>query len=147
MTASTYPVAQLTRTDRLYSPGQIALATFLGSPLAGSLFLADNFRLLGERAKMEHCIWAGFAITLVLAILGWFFLGPFSALVVAVACTWAAKSVANRLHGMIVVQHEMHGGEIGSWSMVVWLSLAILVIICGVQFAIEMALLVAKANA
>jgi hypothetical protein len=95
---------------------------------------------------MKYCIAGGLVLTLLLSVLGWFYSGPVTALVVLVACTLAAKSVANRLHGMLVVQHEMHGGELGSWKMVVWLSLGICVLLVAIEFVIKMALLIAYPN-
>lgn len=40
----------------MYSPGQVALATFLGGPLGGGWLMAVNYKRLGEPAKMRAAI-------------------------------------------------------------------------------------------
>ena len=47
--------------SRLYSPKQIAVATFLGSPLAGGWFMATNYRELGQEALATQAVWWGIA--------------------------------------------------------------------------------------
>ena len=56
----------------MYSPGQVVAGTFLGAPLAGGLFLASNFRAMGEEdlAKASNQVSFGLTVlTMVLAFL------------------------------------------------------------------------------
>ena len=54
--------------DRLYSPGDVALATFLGAPAAGGVVLALNYRKWGQKPLAAATVAVGVVVT---AILGW----------------------------------------------------------------------------
>ena len=41
---------------KLYSPGQVGLASFLGTPLAGGFLAFQDWRRLGEPAKARHAL-------------------------------------------------------------------------------------------
>ena len=45
---------------KLYTPGHVAWATFLGAPLAGSMLLAMNYRRLGEPTSAAIALVGGF---------------------------------------------------------------------------------------
>ena len=53
------------RPKKLYSVKQIVVATFLGSPLAGGITLAENFRNLGNEAYAKYSMQFGFVLTAV----------------------------------------------------------------------------------
>lgn len=54
----------------MYTAAQMALATFLGSPLAGCWFLNRNYDLLGDKAAGNKAILAGVGLTLGLMVVG-----------------------------------------------------------------------------
>ncbi|WP_330961290.1 hypothetical protein [Photobacterium sp. 53610] len=60
--------------QRLYSPGQVAAATFLGGPLAASYMLNRNFIALGNPLKAKDVAQSGCWLTVILT----FFLGLLS---------------------------------------------------------------------
>jgi hypothetical protein len=104
---------------KVYSPGQVAGATFLGSPLAGCWLLAQNYAVFGnERARK--------------LALGWGVLGAFAVLaaslalpqrfpnvVVPAAYTVGLHQVARGLQGAQVEEHLAAGGQKhSSWRVV-----------------------------
>ncbi len=57
---------------RLFSVGQITLATFLGMPIAGCLLLAQNYRELGKGGVAWQSLAAGVASTILLLLIAFF---------------------------------------------------------------------------
>src|SRR5260370_4604736 len=55
---------------KLYTVGQIALATILGSPAAGGHLLARNERELGDAGSARNMMLLGSALTLGLFVVG-----------------------------------------------------------------------------
>ena len=54
---------------RLYSPGQIVIAAAIGSPIAGGMTMAQNFRALGDQERAKVVLQLSIAATiLVLAL-------------------------------------------------------------------------------
>ncbi len=54
---------------KLYSPMQVVGATFLGSPIAGGLVLAENFRAFGDDTMARAAIQISAVVTVVVFIL------------------------------------------------------------------------------
>src|SRR5262245_8653511 len=54
---------------RLYSPWQLTVASFLGSPMAAAWFAAANFKALGRRLEAQRTlIWGALGTVVVLGI-------------------------------------------------------------------------------
>src|SRR5262252_4345411 len=92
------PQAPLTRLNRLgqklYSPGQIAGATLLGSPFAGCWCLAHNFAALGnDSARIQSLVW-GAVSTAGLMVLSMFLPGRGLGTLGALAPVWALHALA-----------------------------------------------------
>ena len=49
--------------DRVYKPGHVGLATFLGTPAAGFWLMGTNYAALGEPEKRGNMLWFGIAAT------------------------------------------------------------------------------------
>jgi hypothetical protein len=114
---------------KLYSPGQVAGATFLGSPIAGALLIASNFRVLGAPRSQRNAIIAGVAATL--ACMGLSFILPkhFPGVVIPIAYTIALRAIANGAQGDAYREHIASGGLKRSNGTVVGIGLACLVAI------------------
>jgi hypothetical protein len=52
--------------NKVYSPTQIALGTFLGGPLAAIYFLKGNFDVLGKEDLSKRTLQIGMAVSLVI---------------------------------------------------------------------------------
>jgi hypothetical protein len=103
-------------TYALYTPGQVSLATFFGSPLAGGWVMATNERRLGRRSRSTWTLIGTFLGTLVLlgvAITvmsaGGSFLGLISVFVM--------HAIAKATQGELVESHLARGGRhASSWA-------------------------------
>lgn len=125
------PVATATR---LYSPGQIALAAFLGSPLAGFWFFATNYRELGNRRAANQCLIWGTIGTLALFAIPFALPEAFPKSVIPAAYTVTFAQTARQIHGAALHEHQAGGGRLGSWWMVVGVSVLCLAVALGLLF-------------
>jgi hypothetical protein len=115
--------------QKLYSPGQIALAAVLGSPLAACWFFACNFRELGQPKTAKHyLIWGGIG-TAVLLVIAFFLPDRFPNSILPIAYTAGLFQAAKQLHGTTVARHISAGGRLGSWWSVVGISLLCLILV------------------
>lgn len=57
---------------KLYSPGQVAWASFLGSPIAGAILMALNFRRLTDFKSANYTLVCGLMGTCLLFVLAFF---------------------------------------------------------------------------
>jgi hypothetical protein len=119
----------------MYSPRQVALATFLGGPLGGGWLMAVNYKRLGEPAKMRRAIVLSvLAMAAVIAI--GFVLGNGAAWVLALLPVFAMREVASALQGAAYLRHVEAGGSRGSSWRAAGLGGVSLVIYLGVIFGI-----------
>jgi hypothetical protein len=98
---------------RLYDVGAVALAAFLGSPLAGTVLIASNYRKLGQAGNGVLALLLGAA-----ASVGEIYIGltstksPAIATLVLFAVTWFA---AKELQGHAIQTHVAWGGKLFSY--------------------------------
>lgn len=123
---------------KLFSPGQVALASFLGLPVAGCFLVSHNCRTLGQ-SHLVSKVWAiGIAITLASMALSMFVPDNFPNLPIPIALTIASFYYAKSLHGETYERHIILGGQRAStWTAVGFgvLGLVIcLVILFGILF-------------
>ena len=57
---------------KLYSPKQIVGAAFLGTPIAGGIVMAENFRALGNDARAKATIQVSIALTVTVFVLAFY---------------------------------------------------------------------------
>jgi hypothetical protein len=82
---------------RMYTPTQIALATFCSGPLAAIYTLRKNFTAMGDRRHAGRTLAWGIAITVTcIALIPFVPQGIFS-LAIALGYTFAAVRLANKL--------------------------------------------------
>jgi hypothetical protein len=125
---------------RLYSAKQIALATFLGGPLAASWLFARNYRLLGEPRMSRHCvIWGAVGTIAILTVLH-FVPRSFPSMTIAIGCIIGLYQTARQVHGRAVSEHLAAGGRLGSWWRVVGIGAAgfaaVFAFLCAVYYLI-----------
>lgn len=98
---------------KLYTPGQVTLATVLGTPVAAFYLLSLNRRRLGRDVSATNTLLAGFAITAGAMVLGWLLPEAITrALPVAVAVSVSQYARADR---PILDDHRARGGRTESW--------------------------------
>ena len=119
---------------KLYSVKSIALATFLGSPVAGGLIMAINFKRLGRFTAAIHAVvWT--AVFTAMILMSDFFLPdevqvPNIAYVVVqvIAMYYLAKS----LQGPAVETHQGRSGSLASAWAAAGIGIAVGAIVVGV---------------
>lgn len=102
---------------RLYDSSSIGLAAFLGSPLAGTVLIASNYRKLGQGSNAMLALVVGAAASGVLIFLGLkSTASPTIASIVLFVCTWMA---AKQLQDQTIKTHVAWGGQLYSkWRAV-----------------------------
>lgn len=115
---------------RLYSAWQIALATWLGSPAAGSLLLARNYEVLEKDRYARQMLAAGVAATLLLLAIAFVLPENFpGGRSFALVSGFVMYQVAKQLQGAAFYEHLRAGGEKGSWTVTIFVAVAVACII------------------
>lgn len=125
---------------RLYSVGQITLATFLGAPLSGSMLLAWNYRALGKVASAWKSFAAGAVSTLLLVLIGFWLPENFPNMALPLGYCVGMRQLVQYLQGGALAAHLEGGGRKGSWVVTVAAGLGCLGIIFGLTFVLLTAL-------
>ena len=98
---------------RLYDVGAVALAAFLGSPLAGTVLIASNYRKLGQGGNGFLALLLGAAASAAEIYIGFTSAkSPAIATLVLFAITWFA---AMQLQGSAIKTHVAWGGQLFSY--------------------------------
>lgn len=114
----------------LYTPNQMVLATFLGSPLAGTVLLAINEQRLGRPKAVLPTIAFGILATAMLITIGAFVPQSFIVSVIGIACV---RGVAQSRQAEAITRHQGWGGRIAStWAAVGIAMLSVLVFVYGI---------------
>ena len=121
---------------KLFSAGQITLATFLGAPLAGCLLLVKNFRALGKGGAAWQPLVVGIASTTLLIILGFILPEKFPGAGLAAGGCFGIYYYAKQVQGGVIENHLKAGGRQGSWLS----AIAVGVVCAVVLFALIVAL-------
>jgi hypothetical protein len=109
--------------DRLFSPGQVMVATFLGAFLAGAWFYAQNLAALGKPELKRKAMLVGLGVTILAMGLSLLLPSSIPNIIPPIVCAAGAGWVTNSHFGKIVAAHVAAGGKLGSWWSVVGISL------------------------
>src|SRR6266566_286178 len=120
---------------KLFSLGQIMLATFLGTPLAGSLLVAQNYRLLQKSSAAWQSIAYGIVSTVILFIVAFLLPEKFPNSLLPVIYCFAMRQLVSYLQGDAIARHYSSGGTKGSWLIAIVLGIASLVVLFALVFA------------
>lgn len=137
------PVAHVVPLYTLYSPGQVALATFLGTPLAGCWLIARNFKKLGARWSAWAILALGIAWTA--GLCGLAVIGKLPG-VVSLGSIPASVLLMRGLQGGALDRHASLGGKPTSWGYAVLGSLACLAIVFAAAVGVAIAYVVVTAD-
>ena len=120
----------------LYSPRQIALAAFLGSPLAAGWFCRKNFLTLQDKQRATRSLWMGIGTTVALLAVSFFLSEHFPKVLVPALYTAAIYQYASMVFDAPFKKHIRDGGTQGSWWAVVGASIGALLLIFGALIAL-----------
>jgi len=121
-------------TGKLFSLGQIMLATFLGAPLAGSLLVAQNYRVLQKSSAAWQSIAYGVVSTVILFIIAFLLPEKFPNSLLPVIYCFAMRQLVSYLQGDAITRHYSSGGTKGSWLVAILLGVASLAVLFAFVF-------------
>ncbi len=110
----------------LYDQRSVAIATFIGAPLGGSIVMAMNYRRLGQMGAAIIAVVAGLALTWGSYVVGTH-MPPVANKILPVLLMFGMMGAAASLQGQSVEQHARSGGAIGSRWRAAAIGLAVLV--------------------
>ena len=134
------PIGSPALPTRAYSPGQVAGAAFLGSPIAGSWLLASNYILFGQPSKRGPAIFWGVAITFAVFTLALFLPEDSPNALVPGVYTLAYQQFAKRTQGELFDSYCSAGGRKHSHWRVFGIGTVFLIVVIGLMIAILSAL-------
>ena len=114
---------------KLFSPGQATWATFLGSPMAGSVVLAVNYARLGNRRAAWTAIIVGLVVTIIVLGTATVLPDSFPNSVLSGGYTLCLYMLAKSLQGNLVKRHLAIGGQQASSWVATGIGIACLVVI------------------
>ena len=124
----------------LYSPGQVAAAAFLGSPIAGCWLLASNFGELGLPGPRRDTLIAGVVATAIVFVLALSLPEDFPNLVIPMAYTFGLLYIARQSQGEAFRKHMDAGGQRHSHWRVILIGVVSLIVFFVVSIAIVLVL-------
>jgi hypothetical protein len=125
---------------KLYTPGHVAWATFLGAPLAGSMLLAMNYRRLGEPTSAAIALVGGFLATTGLVVIGFCLPDNFPNMIIPIASLLGMAYLTRWLQGDSLANHLANGGDKASGWGATGVGLLSLVVVLGIGVGLAMLL-------
>ena len=123
----------------LYDQQAVAGATFLGSPVAGSILLALNYRRLGRTGAAAMAITLGALATIVLMFIGFSLPSKAPRAIVAALPMLLMMMLAKKLQGPAVEAHKKAGGPPCPRLKAAGIGLACLAVVVGIAAAVYFA--------
>ena len=114
----------------LFDSTSVAIATLLGSPIAGTGLMALNYQRLGKKNAAITALAIGIAATGVAIAFG-NHVPTYATTGIAVGLLVTTMNLARSLQGATVKQHVLRGGQLGSRWAAAGLGLVLLVVILG----------------
>lgn len=112
-------------TARLYTPGQIALAAFVGSPLAAAWFAAANFKALAQPVVAKRTMYLGVGMLILVLAISFVLPDSLPNSVLPIAYALGIRYAAEPYFKAPIRDHVASGGKLGSWWKVVGISLLV----------------------
>lgn len=130
----------------LFDSASVTLATFFGTPIAGSILMAVNYRRLGKEINAAVAFLAGLTVT-ILAVISGNFLPTSVTSAIGIGLLVGMRSIAQALQGSAVQQHVSQGGKLGSRWAAFGLGAGVLVVVAAGVFAVVLGIQVASLSA
>jgi hypothetical protein len=113
----------------LYSPTQIAVATFISTVIAGAWLAASDYKAIGQPLKARRTLWWGAGATIVTLLLALVVPDSVPSLFPPLLIAAIVRAVAEKQLGDIHQAHLKAGGAQRSWWRVVGVALLVLAVI------------------
>lgn len=113
---------------KLYTGGQVLLASFLGAPIAGAILLGFNYRAVGKPASGFKAILAGAVATIVLFTVAFFLPDGFPNFILPAAYCVAMYQFTLHFFGAEITKSKAEGKN-GSWLVAAAVGIVCLVVL------------------
>jgi hypothetical protein len=120
----------------LYSPNQVALATFCGTVVAGSILMTLNERRVGRASAGWAILGGGIVISALIFGLAFVLPDNIPSAPISIAPIVAMRFWAQKRQGMFVNEHYMMGGKRGSGWVAFGIGMACLVAIVAIALLV-----------
>jgi len=118
---------------KLYSPGQIAGATFLGSPIAGCVLMTLNYRRMGDSTAANLALILGAIGTIGIIAMAFVLPDGFPNMVLPAAYTYLIYRYAKTAQGQAFDNLIAQGGRKGSgWAVLGVAALCLLLVFAAI---------------
>jgi hypothetical protein len=131
--AQQHPFQSTSPAYTLFDANAVALATLLGSPVAGASLMALNFQRLGQGAKAITTLLIAIVVTALLILVSISIPGGASA-PIAIVLVFATRKIAEVTQGQAVQEQLSRGGRLGSKGVAAALGVGFLIAIGAVIF-------------
>jgi len=125
--------AASTVSARMYSSTQMAVASFIGTPIAAAWFAAANFKALGQPRKATQTLLWGLVATAFVIGLALVLPDNTPNTVLPIGYSIGVRVIAERVFGATLKDHASAGGKLGSWWRIVGVSLLFVLALCAVM--------------
>jgi hypothetical protein len=124
-----------TPTYTLFDSVSVGIATLLGSPVAGTLVMAVNYRRLGKGSQGAVAVAMGVVVTVLAGLFG-NLIPTFFSTAIGIGLILAVRSAAQTLQGPALAQHVSEGGKLGSRWAASGIGVAVLAVIASGVFLV-----------
>lgn len=125
--------------EAFFTPGQIYVASCLGSPLAAAWFVARNHRALQHPEQVSHVVWLGVVATLMVGAIALALPDTMPRAVWPCLYSVGSYFYAWRIFGADLAHHLAAAGRRGAWWRVVLISFGFFFVLFGVLLALAVA--------
>jgi hypothetical protein len=127
--------------EQLYSPNQIAIGAFLGTPLAAGWLAAHNYRAMRQPREAGRVLGLGIIATIVVMAIAYYLPDSVPSVVFPIAYCVAIYQAADSKFKAVVAAHRTAGGTMRSSWRVVGIGLLCALIVVAVMFGILLQLI------
>ncbi|MFJ3261193.1 hypothetical protein ACIPK7_13145 [Pseudomonas sp. NPDC086581] len=120
--------------EPLYRLAAAGIATFFGTPVAGSWVIAQNLKRLNRPQEVQKAWRVGIGITVLIFVLSWFLPDNFPAAPINIAAVFAMHQYAKQNTGEALDRHAAAGGGYLSNWRAFGISLLFLIVIMAIVF-------------
>jgi hypothetical protein len=139
------PDVTVVPTYKMYSAGQVALATFLGGPMGGAILLGLNYRRLGQPGRLWIALVLATVATGALIAIGVLF-PSLPGISLPIGSIFAMSAVAQSLQGDAYAKHIASGGKQASSWRAAGVSILTLVVTFGLMVGVGVAYMLATVS-
>jgi len=126
------------KTQKLWSIGQIGVASFLSGPIGGCFLISQNFKVLGEKKAAKKTFWFGALATLLIFAICFSLpeelVVKFPKVIVPAMYTALLTSFARKRQKGAIDAHLQQGGKRASHFKLIGISILFLLLLTTIVF-------------